>query len=154
MTGISVFNGISGGAIFNNKISDIKQTNTTGWGSNGIGLFSTSTASGLNVYNNFISDVASQGFNGTTATDNGYGIMINSGGGYNIYFNTVVLNKNQGAGAASGITAALSIVGQGSGCVSHHIFIIIFWGTSIANCRSLTGMLSRVHLLEYYFFFD
>ncbi|MBK9464145.1 MAG: HYR domain-containing protein [Chitinophagaceae bacterium] len=119
MTGISVFNGISGGAIFNNKISDIKQTNTTGWGSNGIGLFSTSTASGLNVYNNFISDVASQGFNGTTATDNGYGIMINSGGGYNIYFNTVVLNTNQGAGAASGITAAINLAsGLGVGAIN------------------------------------
>ncbi len=119
VTGISVFGLASGGNIFNNKISDIKQANTTGWGSNGIGLFSTSTAIGLNVYNNFVSDVASQGFNGVTSSDNGYGIMVGSGTGYNIYFNTVHLNTNQGAGAASGITAAINLAsGLAAGAVN------------------------------------
>ena len=109
VTGISVFNLISGGNIFNNKISDIKQNNTAGWGSNGIGLFSTSTGINLNVYNNFVSDVASQGFSDVTAADNGYGIMVGSGSGYNIYYNTVHLNTNQGANAATGITAAINL---------------------------------------------
>jgi hypothetical protein len=35
--------------------------------------------------------------------------MIDTGGGYNIWHNTVNLNTNQGAGAASGITAAINI---------------------------------------------
>ena len=109
MSGIQVSALISGGSITRNKISDIKQNNTTGWGSNGIYLTASSTTSNLLVANNFISDVASQGFNGVTSTDNGYGIMIDTGGGYKIYFNSVNLNTNQGAGAASGITAALNI---------------------------------------------
>jgi len=57
--------------------------------------------------NNFISDVASQGFNDVTSADNGYGIMIDTGGGYNIYFNTVRMNTNEVA--ASSITAAINI---------------------------------------------
>jgi len=109
MSGIQVGGVISGGAITRNEIRDIKQNNTTGWGSNGIYLSATSTSSNLIVANNFVSDVASQGFNGVASSDNGYGIMIETGGGYNIYYNSVSLNTNQGAGAASGITAGINI---------------------------------------------
>lgn len=105
-TGISVFGVISGGSIYNNKISDIRQPNTLGYGSNGIGLFSSSTAANLNVYNNFVSDVASQGFAGVTSQDNGYGIMVGAGGGYNIDYNTVLMNTNQSA--AGSITSAIN----------------------------------------------
>jgi hypothetical protein len=109
MSGIQVAGVINGGTISRNFIRDIKQNNTTGWGSNGIYLTASSTTSNLTISNNFVSDVASQGFNDVTSADNGYGIMIDTGGGYNIWHNTVDLNTNQGAGAASGITAALNI---------------------------------------------
>src|SRR5204863_3017302 len=52
---------------------------------------------------------ASQGFNDITALDNGYGIMVVSGGGYKIYHNSVLLNTNQGANAATGNTAAINL---------------------------------------------
>jgi hypothetical protein len=107
MSGIQLAGGISGGYISRNTIKDIRQNNTVGWGSNGIYLTASSTASGININNNMISDIASQGFAGVTATDNGYGIMIDTGGGYNIYYNTVVMNTNQVA--AGSITAALNI---------------------------------------------
>ena len=107
MSGILAAFKISGGTISGNKISDIKQNNTTGWGSNGIYLAASTTTSNLTVSNNFISDVASQGFNGVTSSDNGYGIMIDTGGGYNIYHNSVNLITNQVS--ASSITAALNI---------------------------------------------
>ncbi len=107
MTGISVYNAIADGIISGNKISDIKQVNTTGWGSNGIGLFATTTASNLTVANNFVSDVASYGYNGATASDNGYGIMVGTGGGYNIYFNTVNMTTNQTS--TTGLPAAINI---------------------------------------------
>jgi S-layer family protein/all-beta uncharacterized protein len=107
MSGILAAFKISGGTISGNKISDIKQTNTTGWGSNGIYLATSTTTSNLTVSNNFIFDVASQGFNGVTSSDNGYGIMIDSGGGYNIYHNSVNLSTNQVS--ASSITAAINI---------------------------------------------
>ena len=53
--------------------------------------------------------MASQGFADVTSVDNGYGIMVNAGAGYNIYHNSVLLNSNQGANAATGITAAVNV---------------------------------------------
>jgi hypothetical protein len=108
MSGIQIAGTVSGGTIQGNNIKDIRQNNTTGWGSNGIYLTATSTASNLYISNNFVSDIASQGFNGNEPADNGYGIVVEGlGGGYNIFHNTVVMNTNQVS--ASGITAALLI---------------------------------------------
>ncbi|MBK6565788.1 MAG: hypothetical protein IPG18_11475 [Saprospiraceae bacterium] len=106
-TGIHVAFATSGGSVTRNSIRDIKQINTTGWGSNGIFLAQTSTTANLAVANNFISDVASDGFNDDTASDNGYGIMVNTGGGYNIYNNTIAMNTEQVK--TTGITAAINI---------------------------------------------
>ncbi|QLQ06913.1 MAG: hypothetical protein HZY76_13275 [Anaerolineae bacterium] len=123
MSGIQVSGTISGGAIERNQISDIKHTSTTGWGSNGLFLAATSTASNLTVANNFVFDVASYGYNsGATQSDNGYGIMVNAGGGYKIYFNSVLMATNQPNG---GIPAAINIasgVAAGSLDLRNNIF--------------------------------
>ena len=100
MTGIQLASTLNTGSVTGNKISDIRQNNTGGWGSNGIYLTATSTTSNVTIANNFISDVASQGFNDVTELDNGYGIMVATGAGYKVYHNSVELNSNQGAGAA------------------------------------------------------
>jgi hypothetical protein len=108
MSGIQIAGIVSGGAVTRNEIKDIRQNNTTGWGSNGIYVTAASTASNLLIANNFVSGIASQGFNGNEPTDNGYGIVIEGGGsGFNIYNNTVVMTGNQIT--ATGITAALLI---------------------------------------------
>jgi hypothetical protein len=118
MSGIQIALLVNGGNITGNKISDIRQNNTAGWGSNGIYFTSSSTAANLLVANNFVSDVASQGFNDVTDVDNGYGIVVATGGGYKIYHNSVLLNSNQGANAATGITAAVNILsGLAAGAV-------------------------------------
>ena len=109
MTGIQLAFVVNGGTITGNTISDIKQINTAGWGSNGIFLGQSSLTANVTVSNNFISDVASQGFDDVTVLDNGYGIMITSGAGYNIYYNSINLGTNQGVGAATGHTAAINI---------------------------------------------
>lgn len=57
--------------------------------------------------NNFVSDVASFGFGGSTVDDNGNGIAVTAGAGYGIYNNTVVLTSNQGS--AAGNPAALLV---------------------------------------------
>ncbi len=106
-TGIQIGGIISGGTIKGNTIKDIKQPNTTGWGSNGIFLAASNTNCNLNIFNNVIFDVASYGYAGSSSSDNGYGIMINSGGGYNIYYNSVNLNTNQTA--TTGLPAAINI---------------------------------------------
>ena len=69
-----------------NKITDIRQNNTTGYAAAGITLGSSSTNANLTVSNNFISDVSAVG--NSTASTNGHGIYAITGGGYNIYHNS------------------------------------------------------------------
>ena len=104
--GIAVYGGASGITISNNKVYDVKNTSTSGWGSNGIYLGSSTTASNVSVINNFVFDVASYGYTARDENDNGYGIMVDYGGGYNIYYNTVLLNTNQ---SVSGYPACINI---------------------------------------------
>lgn len=96
-SGISVFGTANGITISGNTINDVKHTNTGGYGANGIYLGSSSTAANVSVYNNFIWDIAGYGFNNYNYYDNGYGMVVDYGGGYKIYYNTVVLNTNQTA---------------------------------------------------------
>ncbi len=105
--GIFVGGTMSGGSISQNEIYDIKNSNTGGWGASGILLASTSAAININFVNNVIYDVAGYGWAGNW-TDNGHGIRINSGGGYNFYYNSVNLGTNQTIAANS---AALYITG-------------------------------------------
>ncbi len=107
-SGIQVSASATGGyTIARNIVSNIKSTNTGGWGSNGIQLSSSLTAANISLVNNFVSDVASNGFNGQTLDDNGYGIVLSAGGGYNILHNTVLMNTNQVS--ATGLPAAINI---------------------------------------------
>ncbi|MES2398017.1 MAG: T9SS type A sorting domain-containing protein [Bacteroidota bacterium] len=116
-SGIMVAGAISGGIINANKISDVKNTNTGGYGCNGILLSASSTASNIIVSNNMIFDIAGYGWSSDGSGDNGYGIIITNGGGYNVYYNTVSMNTNQtditGLPAAfnvtSGVTTANSL---------------------------------------------
>lgn len=114
-SGVLVGSVLSGGNIFNNKIRDISNTNTVGWGSNGIMINTTSTAANVNVYNNFISEIFSYGYvTDATYQDNGYGIIINGGSGYGIYHNTVHMNTNQtinGLPAAFNVASGVTTVG-------------------------------------------
>ncbi|MNJ98975.1 hypothetical protein D3C87_167460 [compost metagenome] len=86
----------SSGIIFSgNQISNIKNTNTAGYGATGIVLANNMTNAATKVYNNFVWDIAGYGFNGYDSNDNGNGIVVDGGGGYNIDFNTVILNTEQ-----------------------------------------------------------
>jgi hypothetical protein len=114
-SGIIVGGVATNGSVYNNKVSDIKNTNTGGYGSNGIYLNSTNTAANILVYNNFVSDVVSHGYaTGAGVADNGYGIIVNQGAGYSIYNNTVAMNTNQnvaGKPAALNVTVAVTTAG-------------------------------------------
>jgi hypothetical protein len=86
--GIFVGGFISGGALFNNRINDIRNSINTGAPSYGISLQSGSNASGLRVYNNFLYEITGYG-KAATVADNGHGIVVLTGGGYGIYYNSV-----------------------------------------------------------------
>jgi hypothetical protein len=105
-SGINIQGASTGVSISKNKISNIKNTNSSGYNAEGITLASSSTTANITVSNNFVSDVAGYGYASNT-TRNGYGINISSGGGYNLYFNSVNLATNQTL--ATGIPACLFI---------------------------------------------
>lgn len=105
--GICIATNVSNVTISQNKISQIINSSLSGWGAHGILLSSASTTANTTVTNNFIANVASYGYAGTTVNANGYGITINAGAGYYIYHNTVNLAVNQTL--AGGLPAAVFI---------------------------------------------
>ncbi|MBK9449281.1 MAG: HYR domain-containing protein [Bacteroidetes bacterium] len=106
-SGIQIAGASGGITIDRNNVSNIKSTNTVGWGSNGIQLSSTLTAANIKVHNNFVSDVASYGYSISAGeNDNGYGIVVTAGGGYNIFHNTVNMTTSQ---TVNGLPAAFNV---------------------------------------------
>ncbi len=93
-SGIYLGGATSGVNIFKNTIFNIKNTSTSGYSASGIQLNSTLSAANTLISNNVIYDIAAYGYT-SLSTDNGYGIFIGSGGGYNIYFNSIRLSTNQ-----------------------------------------------------------
>lgn len=124
-SGIRVAGTADGILIQKNNINNIKNTNTGGWGSNGIQLNSSSNPANVNVENNFISDVASYGYSSAGVADNGYGIVLVSGGGYKIYHNSVNLTTNQSVltGLPSAINITSGITTAGSVDIRNNLFI-------------------------------
>ncbi|MCX6269407.1 MAG: hypothetical protein NTW16_18985 [Bacteroidetes bacterium] len=105
--GMYVFGATSGVTVQKNRISNIKNTNISGYGCNGIDLSSTLSTANITVTNNFIYDVAAYGWAGGGVADNGNGIVLESGAGYGIYNNSVALNTNQ---TVAGYPAALNVL--------------------------------------------
>jgi hypothetical protein len=151
--GINIQGASTGVSVFNNKISNIKNTNTGGYSSVGLALSSTSTVANVLVYNNFIWDVAGYGYNSTT-TDNGYGIRITTGGGYRLYNNTVHLATNQTA--TTGIPACLMIasgIGADALDIRNNIFSMAATvGTNrcAVICNSANTVFSTIDYNDYY----
>lgn len=102
--GIIVNGNTQNGSILRNNMKNLEKTGTNDKTFAGIILASTNTNSNILVANNFILNVVGQGNGGGYL--NGYGIIVDNGGGYKIYHNTVVLNKNQPNG---GFSAALYV---------------------------------------------
>jgi len=93
VSGIAVFGTSSVNSIKNNSINDVSFNGI--FGACGILLQSTNASAGDSVINNMISGIYASGFNGFTANDNGNGIVVNFGGAYKIWNNTVRLTTNQ-----------------------------------------------------------
>ncbi len=95
LSGIEIGGKNLNGSIFRNSINDVKNTNPDGYAATAIYLNSTSSNSNTVIYNNIIYDIAGYGEQNIQNQRNGYGILINSGGGYNIYYNSINLASNQ-----------------------------------------------------------
>jgi hypothetical protein len=115
----------SGVTIDNNKINGIKNTNIGGYGAQGIYLATTSLTANTLVSNNVVNGIAGYGYATTGGVnDNGNGIVIAAGGGYKVYYNTVVMDVNQTvAGRPSAFNIASGVTGLGGIDVRNNLFV-------------------------------
>ena len=113
-TGIFLTSALSGRNVYNNVVSNVNNTDLT-WGCNGMWLSATTTASNVNVYNNYIYNIwSTTGYAASvTAVDNGYGMIIDAGAGYNVYFNTIdmITGTTAGRPSALNVTSGVTTIG-------------------------------------------
>ena len=153
--GIYAFGTLTEGVnILRNRISNVKNTNSGGYSAIGLALGTTSTTANFTAANNFIWDVAGYGWT-STSTDNGYGINILSGGGYNLYYNSVHIATNQTT--LTGNPAALIISSTVTTAASLDIRDNIFSITSANGtnrfavlCNAANTVFSNINYNDYY----
>jgi hypothetical protein len=108
--GVYVTGNSKNGYILKNTMHDITRTAATGTPCfSGIALSSSEANANIVVANNFILNVTSAGSG--APEQNGYGIFLNTGGGYKIYNNTVNLKTSQTSGYAACLYVSADITG-------------------------------------------
>ncbi|SDQ78295.1 Por secretion system C-terminal sorting domain-containing protein [Chryseobacterium soldanellicola] len=117
--------GTNGVIIDKNKVSAIKNTNVNGYGAQGIYVASTSAAANTLVSNNIVNGVSGYGYaSGGGVNDNGSGIVVGAGGGYKIYYNTVVMDVNQMvSGRPAAFNALSTVTAAGAIDLRNNIFV-------------------------------
>ena len=115
--------GASGGIkIQKNLVYHLYNTSSGGYGAWGIALSSSLTASNIEVSNNMIYDINAYGY-ASLLYENGIGLFVNSGGGYNVYFNSINLYVNQTAGVSACVLVTSSITTASSLDIRNNIFV-------------------------------
>jgi hypothetical protein len=158
--GMFIYSAMSGVTVSGNKVSNIKNTNTSGYGAAGILLAPTITTAAIKIINNFVWDVAGYGYNDYTSADNGNGIVVDGGGGIDIDFNTVVLNTEQtltGAHKSSCLLVTSNVTASGSIKARNNIFAnlqTVGNGSSRLAISNLSGagsaVFSTINYNDYY----
>lgn len=157
-TGVYVFGSMAGVDISSNRISNISNLNTGGYGAAGVLLEPTNAASDIKVYNNFIRGIASYGKDGSGANDNANGIVANEGGGISIDFNTVVMDVNPsfaGAHRNAPVLITANVTAPGSINLRSNIFVNLQTTGSANsapafNIAANTNILATVNHNNYY----
>ncbi|GCD77885.1 hypothetical protein JCM31826_13670 [Thermaurantimonas aggregans] len=118
-SGITIAGNTTNTVVNANILNDIVNSNTSGWGTSGIRLSSTSTASNTRITNNVIYNVRGYGW-ASNITDNGHGIRITAGGGYTIAYNSVNLATNQ---TIAGQSSAILISSGSNLDIRNNVFV-------------------------------
>lgn len=84
----------SNGLVSKNLVTYVTNTSISNYSAAGITLTSSVASSNITVSNNMIYGVFANG-DASNPYYNGHGILVNRGGGYNIYHNTIQLGTNQ-----------------------------------------------------------
>ncbi|TRZ52223.1 T9SS C-terminal target domain-containing protein [bacterium] len=153
-SGIYVSGATGNIAISKNKINDVKNNNSSGYGCNGIQLSSTSVSAGITVTNNVVFDIAGYGsLAGAGVTNNGYGIIVTGGAGYNIFYNTISMNTTpwaDGFSAAFNVTSGVTTAGAIN--VRNNIFANFqtFGNRYSVYCGAANTVFSAIDYNNYY----
>ncbi|MGB4937274.1 MAG: T9SS type A sorting domain-containing protein [Ferruginibacter sp.] len=152
--GLNIQGASTGVNVFRNYVSNIKNTNTGGYSALGLTLSSSSTTANITVRNNMISDIAGYGW-ASQIQDNGYGIYISGGGGYNLYYNSVNLATNQTdpTGVPACLIISSSVVTAASIDLRDNIFSIpATVGTNryAVLCNAANTVFSNIDYNDYY----
>jgi len=124
--GIYVAGTATNGVIIDkNKVSTIKNTNINGYGSQGIYVASTSVTANTLISNNIVNGISGYGYAAAGGVnDNGNGIVVGAGGGYKIYYNTVVMDASQTvAGRSSAFNVLAAVTAAGAVDLRNNIFV-------------------------------
>ncbi|MGQ9819711.1 MAG: immunoglobulin domain-containing protein [Candidatus Kapaibacteriales bacterium] len=108
LAGIEIGSYCSDVVIDRNQVYGIYQESSGGWGAWGISISSSTGNSNIVITNNFISDLHTINYSGTTY--NPFGIRITGGTNFKIYHNTVHLYGNQANISSSASTSACLLI--------------------------------------------
>lgn len=156
--GMFLYSAMSRLTVRNNRVSNIRNTNTAGYGAAGIMLAPTINTADTRVHNNFVWAVSAYGFNGSDASDNANGIVVDGGGGISIDFNTVSMNANAtltGAHRSSAMLVTTNVTAPGAVSIRNNIFANLqTTGNANAapamNIAAATSVLGTVDYNVYY----
>ncbi len=111
-TGMILGSGLVNSTVTRNTISGMRYTSTAGYGGKGMDINTGSTTSNLTVSNNFISDIAGDGWSDLTS-DSIVGLRIQgTTGGVKLYHNSVNLGGGSFAGNIDGTASAALFLGS------------------------------------------
>ncbi|WP_297868830.1 GEVED domain-containing protein, partial [uncultured Flavobacterium sp.] len=98
--------GVVNGSVISNRINNIKNTTTSGYGAYGINFSSATGTTGTLVANNMISNIETANYSATSNTFNAFGIRVGAAiPNLKFYNNTVNMYGNVTSGSSAGMSA-------------------------------------------------
>lgn len=132
-SGISIGTGCTNGIIRKNNLTNLRFASLSS-AAGGI-VLSSSASSNIKVYNNFLSDIASDG--SATLANNAWGIAVTDGNGYELCYNSINMNTNPTV-TATGYQAALYVAAAaGVNTLVARNNLFVYSGTNTTNKYSV-----------------
>jgi hypothetical protein len=151
VAGIEIDSGCSLGLLSRNLICNVTNSNAGGFSAQGIMLGSTGSNCAIQISNNYIRDINSLG----SGPNSGYGLSVLSGGGYAMYYNTIVLSGTTLSPAATPACLFVSASANQPNALSikDNIFVNNQSGCAAAYtllCNSPATVFSALDYNDYY----
>ncbi|MDD3875097.1 MAG: right-handed parallel beta-helix repeat-containing protein [Bacteroidales bacterium] len=109
VSGVEIGTDVTDAKIKKNRIYGQRSTSTSGYGAYGINIASGTGTSGVEISNNFISDIVTSNYSLTSTLWNPFGIRITGGTGHKIWHNSINMYGAPTTGTAASMSAAIMI---------------------------------------------